>query len=128
VLLRVVTIGPILASGSNVYVVWSEAIPLLEGGQNPSTVDILYTRSTNGGASFGSTVNLTNSTPLSFFPAVAASGNNVYVVWVDSSVGNFNIFYTRSTNGGASFGSTVNLSNTIGQTSNPAVAVSNNLT
>jgi hypothetical protein len=87
----------------------------------------LYRRSTNGGASFGSTVNLSNSR-LVQFPAVAASGNNVYVVWYDDTPGNIDIFYRRSTNGGASFGSTANLSHSGPWSLNPAVAASNILT
>ena len=44
-------------------------------------------------------------------PSIAVSGN-VYVVWKDNTPGNDEVFYRRSTDGGATFGSTVNLSNT----------------
>jgi hypothetical protein len=62
------------------------------------------------GVTFGSTINLSNSTGGSFLPVISASGNNVHVVWSDSTLGNVNeIFYRRSTNNGASFGSTINI-------------------
>ncbi|AIF82652.1 archaeal serine protease [Candidatus Nitrososphaera evergladensis SR1] len=44
---------------------------------------------------------------------MAASGNNVYAIWVDNStgsLGSFDIFFARSTNGGDSFDRAVDLS------------------
>jgi hypothetical protein len=112
----------VAASGNNVYVVWHG--PFL-GGQSS---DIHYRRSTDGGASFGDTMNLSNTAGVdSSSPAVAASGNSVYVVWADNSLGHWDILYRRSTDGGASFGDTVNLTNDFQSTFNPAVAASNNL-
>jgi ethanolamine utilization microcompartment shell protein EutL len=93
------------ASGNNVYVVWDDDGTASQGSDS----DVLYRRSTNGGASFGSAVNLSNSTGLSQIPAIAASGNNVYVVWQDDTLvsGIPDILYRRSTNGGASFSGSV---------------------
>jgi hypothetical protein len=112
--------GPaVAASENNVYVVWSD--------DTPGTTEILYRRSTDGGASFGGTVNLTSiSRP---YATVAVSGNNVYVVWSDDTpgTGNFDILYIKSTDGGASFGGTVNLSNTTVNSGSPRVAASSNL-
>jgi ethanolamine utilization microcompartment shell protein EutL len=112
----------IAVSGNNVYVVWRER------ESTPGNQEIVYRRSTNGGANFGSTANLSNNTGLSQLPAIAASGNNVYVVWQDDSLvpGTFDILYKKSTNGGASFGGTKNLSNTTGDSREPAIAASGN--
>lgn len=44
---------------------------------------------------------------------IAASGNNVYAVWVDNStglLGSYDIFFARSTNGGGSFDRPVDIS------------------
>jgi hypothetical protein len=92
----------------------------------PGNFDILYRRSTNGGASFGATDNLSNNVGLSFEPSVAASGNNVYVGWRDSTPGNFDILYRRSVDGGANFDPAVNLSNDAGQSFFPALTASGN--
>jgi hypothetical protein len=100
------------------YTVWEER----------AYSNILFKRNT---ISFDPSINLTNyDTGASTAPAIAASGNNVCVVWDDNSLGNFEIFYKRSTNGGDTFGSTVNLSNVTaaGGTATPAIAASNNLT
>lgn len=106
----------IAVSGSNVYVVW------LDG----SSTDVLFRRSTDGGATFGSTVNLSNNPAGSHQPTIAASANNVYVVWLDQSLGNTETFYRRSTDGGATFESTINLSNNIGSSDLASIAVSGN--
>jgi ethanolamine utilization microcompartment shell protein EutL len=115
----VATTSMINVPQQDVYVVWSDDT-LGKGG-------ILYRKSTDGGASFGGTVNLTSSERP--YATVAVSGNNVYVVWSDDTpgTGNSEILYRRSTDGGASFGGTVNLSNTTVNSGSPRVAASSNL-
>ena len=97
-----------------------------------SSTAIWYNRSTDGGASFGGIVNLSNTTATTWETAVAVSGNNVYVVWHDNTpqagVAQFDILHRRSTNDGANFGTTVNLSKTAQASTIPAIAASNNLT
>ncbi len=102
------------ADGNRVYVVWAD--------NSSGNSEILYSRSTDRGVSFGSAVNISNTTGYSSQPAVAASGQNVYVVWIDNSLGNFDILHSRSTDGGASFGGAVNISNTPGDSQQPAIA------
>jgi hypothetical protein len=58
---------------------------------------------------------------------MAVSRNNVYVVHDFPVTGNSEILYRKSTNGGDSFGSAVNLSNTTENSFSPRVAASNNL-
>jgi hypothetical protein len=41
------------------------------------------------------------------------SGKNVYVVWQDNTLGNFEIFFKRSTDGGENFDTTKNISNSV---------------
>jgi len=81
---------------------------------------------TDGGASFGSTINPSFNALSSLEPAIATSWDNVYVMWVDAIAGNYDILYRRSTDGGASFGSTVNLSNNAGDSLQPDIAAINN--
>jgi hypothetical protein len=57
-----------------VYVTWTS------GGE-----DILFKRSNNEDASFGSTKNLSNNPGKSEVPRIGASGNNVYVIWMDDT-------------------------------------------
>lgn len=72
------------------------------------------------------TINLSNNDGGSESPDIAAIKNMVYVVWRDTSPGNSDIFYRRSTDGGATFGPTINLSNNQGSSGSPALAVDHN--
>ncbi len=100
----------IAVSGSNVFVVWTEGIIDSE----IFDVEIFFRRSTDNGATWKSTVNLSNNPGPSKFPEIAVSGSNVYVVWQqENSEGDLpNIFFKRSTNNGATWATKVNLSNT----------------
>ena len=58
-------------SGNNVYVVWSNFI-------TPGNFDILFKKSTDGGASFSDTpINLSNNTRSSSTPEIAAVASSV---------------------------------------------------
>jgi ethanolamine utilization microcompartment shell protein EutL len=103
-------------SGVNVYVMWED--------DATGNVEILYRRSTDGGSTFSQTENLSSNPGNSQNPSVSASENNVYLVWEDSTLGNDEVLYRKSPNNGADFGPTENLSNNIGESSNPRVAAS----
>jgi hypothetical protein len=92
-------------AGNNVYIIWVDGTPGPSGSP-----DILFRRSTDGGATFGTTINLSNNAGFSSEPEMAVSGSNVYIVWRDTTLGNEEIFFKKSINDGASFGSTVYLS------------------
>ena len=108
----------IAASGNNVYVTWHD--------DTPGNIDIFFRASNNNGTSFGTPINLSNNTGISFNPQIAASGNNVYVTWVDDTPGNFDIFFRASNNNGTSFGTQINLSINTGSSFNPQIAASGN--
>ncbi|HEV8387618.1 MAG TPA: sialidase family protein [Nitrososphaera sp.] len=67
----------------------------------------------------------TRNTTSSSAPEVgAASGSNRFLVWEDSTPGNWEIFFRRSTDNGATWKPTVNLSNNPGPSQVPLIAVS----
>jgi hypothetical protein len=113
----------IAASGNNVYVVWREP-PTPQSMANEG--DIFFRRSTDGGKNFDSPENLSNNPGHSEMPQIAASGNNVYVVWQDSTPGNAEIFFRRSTDKGNNFDSTKNLSNNPEDSFDPQLRTSGN--
>ena len=75
--------------------------------------------------SFNPTENISNSHGQSLFPKVALSGDKIYTVWSDNSSGNLEIFFARSTDGGANYSSPTNLSNDADQSRAPSIAISN---
>jgi len=107
----------IATSGSNVYVTWEDG-PLFNR-------DTFFAVSNNNGLSFGTPLNLGNNTGGTFFPQIAATGNNAYVAWQNGTSGNRDIFFAASNNNGASFG-IINLSNNTGASQNPQIATSGN--
>ena len=69
----------------------------------PAKPEIYYKKSTNGGTSW-TTKRLTWNPGSSYYPDIAADTNNhIHVVWYDSTPGDSEIYYKRSTNGGTSW-------------------------
>jgi hypothetical protein len=101
-------------SGNSVYVVWYNTT--LKDSVNVVDDEILFTKSTNGGARFSFPINISNN-PDSFSarPQVAVSGRNVYVAWIESgpshSLNIANTYFARSIDAGVTFSAPVKLSN-----------------
>ena len=100
----------ISVSGNSIYVLWRDE-PF---GSNHTENDIFFIGSTDNGNTFGEPIRLTNTTKGS--PGVdklgmAASGNNVYVIYLDylGSSGRDPILF-RSTDNGATFSSPIKIS------------------
>jgi hypothetical protein len=92
----------IAASGSNVYVAWSDGAF--------GSKEILFKASTDGGSTFTAQQNLSSNASNSLYPQIAALGSNVYVVWQDGAAGNSKIFFRVSHDFGATFDAVQNLS------------------
>jgi hypothetical protein len=92
----------IAASEIFVHLVWQDL-------RDDSQCNIYYKRSTNRGDAWESDVRLTTDTLLSVFPTVAASGNMVYVGWLQGERQDsvFQYYFSRSVNGGMNWESPV---------------------
>jgi hypothetical protein len=102
---------------NNVYTAWSD---------NPfNNGEVNYRRSTDGGASFGDIINLSNNTGDSIRPEITVSGSDVFIVWQNQATKGDNVFFKRSTDGGASFDNMINLSNSRGDSTDPEISVNN---
>ena len=107
--------SPDIASfGQNIYVVW-------RGDTLTGDSEIFFRASTDGGQTFGVTQNISNNPGESQIGRVAAYGQNVYVVWEDSTSGNEEILFRASTDGGQTFGETKNLSMDQEDSDNPGI-------
>jgi hypothetical protein len=103
--------NPRVATSSNgqfVHVTWED--------NTPGNLEIFYSRSTDGGETFnggspvGTPTNLSNTPRASFDHQLVAEGANVYVVWVDCTTDNGDIYFRESNNNGESFSDINNLS------------------
>ena len=104
--------------GPNVHVVWVDG--------RDGNDEIYYKRSTDGGTTWGTDTRLTNASSSSEFPSVAVSGSCVHVTWYDQRDGNEEIYYKRSTDGGASWGADTRLTNNSSSSEFPSLAISGN--
>jgi predicted neuraminidase len=85
--------------------------------------EIYYKRSTDGGATWGTSERLTWSEGLSILPAMAVdSSSNLYLVWCDNMSGTAEIFGKKSTDGGATWTDIKRLTWTPGSSEWPLVA------
>lgn len=103
-------------SGLSVHVVWRES--------RDGNWEIYYKRSTDGGTNWGADTRLTNNSANSQFPSIAASGPAVHIVWWDARIGNEEIYYKRSTDGGTSWGTDTRLSTSSAESQYASVTVS----
>ncbi len=104
-------------SNNHLHVVWWDS--------TPGNLEIYYKKSTDGGSSW-ITKRLTWNSGWSFYPAIAVDSNNhLHVVWQDSTPGNLEIYYKKSTDGGSSW-TTKRLTWNSGGSWGPAIAVDSN--
>jgi len=106
----------IAVSNTNIYVVWHD--------NTPGNCEIYFKKSTNGGTSWQAAKRLTNNSGDSGWPCIAVSGSNVYMAWSDYTSGNFEIYFRKSTDGGATWQTAKRLTNNSGGSSFSAIAVS----
>jgi hypothetical protein len=95
----------IAADGLNVHVVWYDAFI--------GNYQIFYKRTTDGGITWGqdTMLNLTNYEAVA--PSIAVSGNDIHLTWMDRRIGNPEIYYKKSSNGGISWGPDTRLTDNV---------------
>jgi len=122
--------GPSLAvdTTGNIYTVWDD-----DRGGGVGHSDIYFAKSTDGGTSFGPNVRVddtgTSDSWQSDTSVTVDATGNIYVVWYDRRNGNWDMYFAKSTNGGASFGPNVRVDNSGTSTSeqrHPSIAVDPN--
>jgi len=101
-------------SGQAVHIVWYEYTP----GNN----EIGYKRSTDGGTTWAAVQYLTSTLGGSFSPSIAVDTTGaVHVVWYDDTVGNDEIYYRGSPDGGKTWTAVQRLSWTSGGSEGTAI-------
>ena len=100
--------APIATSGDNVYIVW--------WSNKTGNDEIMFRASTDNGKTFGSPMNISNSSDAHSLGAriAADQGSNVYISWVDidEKTGQKQVLFRASNNNGQAFGNPVMLNST----------------
>jgi len=103
-------------SSNNPHVVWCD--------NTPGNYEIYYNQSTDGGDNWATSKKLTQNSGWSYSPDISVDpSNNPHVVWSDSSPGNLEIFYRKSTNRGATWTPRKRLTWTSSMSQEPDIAV-----
>jgi hypothetical protein len=79
----------------------------------------------NNNSIFGISFQKVCCQPLLLSP-MASSGNNLYIVWPDNKTGNWELFFTRSVDGGHTFDIPVNISNNTSFSANATIIAHEN--
>jgi predicted secreted protein with PEFG-CTERM motif len=109
----------IAVSGSHVYATWLEKT-------TSEITNVIFSKSDDNGVSFTKPISITHHKKTSGLPAVSANGNNVYLIWEDNSLGNFDVFLAKSNDTGTTFGTLVNISNDLGDSITQQLKVDGN--
>ncbi len=97
------------------YVVWEESYN--------GSAEVYFRKSTIGGSTWSAGQKVTWTSGNSSSPAMSVDfSGNLHLAWVDDTPGNIEIYYRKSTNGGASWSTTQRLTWTSGYSDNPALA------
>ena len=97
--------APMAISDNNLYVAW--------WGNGTGNFEVMFKASNDNGQTFGDKINLSNSTnATSVGASVAASRNNVYVVYWDNKTGREGVYLRTSTDKGHTFDPEITLTDT----------------
>ena len=110
----------IAVCGSKIYVVWHDA--------TPGNCEIYFKKSADGGATWQTNQRLTNNAGQSVTPDIAVDGSTVYVAWSDNTPGNYDIYFKKSTDGGATWNDAIKLTNNSGDSNDPKIVISGTYT
>lgn len=104
------------ASDNNLYVVWVDNNPDSQG-------EILFSKSTDGGVSFTNPTKVLDSKNVNLPIRLAASGDNVYLVWNTWTDRPEDVFLMKSEDAGDTFDSPINLSSDLPSSRSAQIAV-----
>jgi hypothetical protein len=120
------------SNNDNVYVIWTYVSPISSSA--PQNTDVFFSRSTDAGVTFSSPLNISNNPGLSGDASMIVSTNpnnnsvdDVKIIWLDDTggkSGDYNILFSQSTDNGASFGNSINISNSKGSSLLPQMVMS----
>ena len=103
----------ITTDGTNILVTWYD--------NSSGHYEILFSKSTDGGTTFSVPKNISNVIEDSNDPIIITDGTNILVIWNDRPVINYEIFFSKSTDGGTTFSVPKNISNTVGLSVDPSI-------
>jgi hypothetical protein len=107
------SISPAIAvSGRTIYLVWNKL------------GELYFRKSSDGGATWQSAQRITNNSGNSIVPTIEVNGLTVYLAWADYTPGNGEIYFGKSSDGGATWQPAARLTDNSGESFAPRLAIS----
>ena len=112
----------IITSNNTINIVWDDF------NSEKESSHILKRSSIDGGITFGQIMQLSDDSEFAINEIVNVYNNNMYIVWQGNTKGQFDVFLSKSSDGGITFSQPINLSNDPSDSINPnLIVVHNNL-
>jgi hypothetical protein len=105
----------IAVDAANIYVVYED--------YTTGDGEIYFKKSTDGGTTWQAAKRLTYSAGDSWNPVIGLDGANVYLAWDDTAPGNKEIYFKRSTDGGATWEAAKRLTYNSYESQHPVLAI-----
>lgn len=102
------------------------SIDVVWENDSPGNFDIFFSRSADNGATFSAPKDISNGSGDAQNAQIRLDAKgNINVVWQDNTPSNFNpdVYFARSSDGGATFSNPLNVSNDAGSSANPFLAI-----
>lgn len=109
----------IITSNDTINIIWDDF------NLEDQSSHILKRSSDDDGNTFGQFIKLSSDSEFAINEIINVYNNNVYVVWQGNNQGQFDIFLSKSSDGGITFNQPINLSNTT-DSINPQLATAAN--
>jgi len=110
---------PAIGASQAIHVVWTD--------NTPGNSEVYYKKSTDGGTTWSVIKRLTWTSGDSYAAAIAGdAGDTVHIVWKDQALGNAEVYYKKSTDGGTTWSVIKRLTWTSGDSYAPALARDSN--
>ncbi|MGI0051126.1 MAG: sialidase family protein, partial [Nitrososphaeraceae archaeon] len=112
----------IITSNNTINIVWDDF------NSEKESSHILKRSSIDGGITFGQIMQLSDDSEFAINEIVSVHNNNMYIVWQGNTKGQFDVFLSKSSDGGITFSQPINFSNDPSDSINPnLIVVHNNL-
>ena len=114
------SISKMAVDGENIFITWfTHSVPWKSPFKSPN--EIFFAESIDGGETFNEPINLSENDGRSDSTNIATDDSNVFIVWSDDYMNNTGIFFTKSSDRGNTFSTTINISKEIPYSDGPYI-------